>query len=161
MNHTRFGPIKIYFSYLRGSVGVRSSTSKNKLSSEFLQSELSGVYWDTHIHILSCQSHCASVACKSNNIHCITGDTQKPCFDQCFYLVCYQNAGLSSSSAFVCCSGLVTMHANGGSLTKVSILSLTFVARDHLVSEIVSSFTYCVARQIHINKRITIHNLVN
>ncbi|XP_028414365.1 N-acetylgalactosamine kinase-like [Dendronephthya gigantea] len=32
-----------------------------------------------------------------------------------------KNAGLSSSSAFVCCSGLATMHANGGKLSKVEI----------------------------------------
>ncbi|CAB3988740.1 N-acetylgalactosamine kinase-like [Paramuricea clavata] len=32
-----------------------------------------------------------------------------------------KNAGLSSSSAFVCCSGLATMHANGGKLTKIEI----------------------------------------
>ncbi|XP_062509846.1 N-acetylgalactosamine kinase-like [Corticium candelabrum] len=30
-------------------------------------------------------------------------------------------AGLSSSSALVCCSGLATMHGNGGQLTKVEI----------------------------------------
>ncbi|XP_046863679.1 N-acetylgalactosamine kinase-like [Xenia sp. Carnegie-2017] len=32
-----------------------------------------------------------------------------------------KNAGLSSSSAFVCCSGLATMHVNGGNLSKVEI----------------------------------------
>ena len=115
----------------------------NKLNK---QTELPGVYsgcirispwvrgwsytgYNTHTHTLSCQSHCA-VGCKIN--HTVLG-TQKPCFDQCFYLVCCQNAGLSSSSAFVCCSGLVTMHANGGSLSKVS---LTFGERDLLVKAI-------------------------
>jgi N-acetylgalactosamine kinase len=30
-------------------------------------------------------------------------------------------AGLSSSSAFVCCSGLATMYVNGGHLSKTEI----------------------------------------
>lgn len=36
------------------------------------------------------------------------------------------SAGLSSSSALVCCSALLTMHANGHSLSKVIFLTVLF-----------------------------------
>ena len=38
----------------------------------------------------------------------------------CVCILCpMQAAGLSSSSAFVCCSSLATMYVNGGHLSKV------------------------------------------
>ena len=36
-------------------------------------------------------------------------------------LLLFQSAGLSSSSALVCCAGLATLHANGLELSKVSV----------------------------------------
>ena len=35
----------------------------------------------------------------------------------------HQSAGLSSSSALVCCSGLATLHANGLKLSKVCTIN--------------------------------------
>ena len=38
-------------------------------------------------------------------------------------LIVFQSAGLSSSSALVCCSALATVHANGLELSKVPVIS--------------------------------------
>ena len=38
-------------------------------------------------------------------------------------LIVFQSAGLSSSSALVCCSALATVHANGLELSKVPEIS--------------------------------------